>query len=116
MKEKEREKKKENQNSPSESKPPRIQTPLPPPFTSRMGDVMSQPGNKPVILKLIAYSLLMFLVPIITYFFVNENIGKLIDVPPNRAYLYGAAASIITVHIVIASYIISAFREKVHDD
>ena len=79
---------------------------------------MDQPGNKPVIFKLIAYTLMMFLVPILVYFVVTQHIGNLIEVAPEKAYIYGAVASIISVNCIILAYVVSAIREPndLHED
>ena len=87
-------------------------SPAPAPFRRpSMQTVMEEPGNRAVIFKLVAYTLMMIMAPVLVYFLVNKHIASFVDVSPERAYLYGAGASVFTVNLLIVAYVVSAFRE-----
>jgi hypothetical protein len=96
---------------PEPERPALVATPPPPPFRNSFSNLMEHPGNKQVIRKLVAYTLLMFLCPIMVYFLVTANVGPLLDVPAHRVSIYGAVAAVIMANLVIVAYVVSAFRE-----
>mmetsp|Transcript_22282 Transcript_22282/g.44468 ORF Transcript_22282/g.44468 Transcript_22282/m.44468 type:complete len:97 (-) Transcript_22282:93-383(-) len=62
--------------------------------------------NRAVGLKLLRYTLLMFTLPLLTYYLVTAYYG----------YKAGTGASVVVVNAVIAAYVKSAFDEDDEDD
>mmetsp|Transcript_866 Transcript_866/g.1365 ORF Transcript_866/g.1365 Transcript_866/m.1365 type:complete len:100 (+) Transcript_866:111-410(+) len=82
--------------------------------------VISHEENKPVLNKLIYYSLMMVTLPVGTflalYFFVASplfNIAAQRLPSDNEKVVWSAGAAVLTVNVILFSYVVSAFREDV---
>lgn len=72
-----------------------------------------------VFVKLFLHSVAMFTLPFLSYFFAKRVAMEEFDMPFEQAYIYGAIAAVITVNIVIGSYVYQALTEddnKKEDD
>ena len=84
-------------------------------FQYGVKDVVGRSENRPVLLKLLAYSFLIIFLPLLTFSLTSSQIPQsalgFSPVPEQTAFIHGAIASIVVVNLVIGAYVISAFRE-----
>jgi Ca2+-dependent lipid-binding protein len=88
------------------------------PMTRRsVQEAANLPANKPVILKLVAYTIIMFMLPILTYFMVSQNLRNFVSgLSQDNANSYAAVAAVVVIHFIVGAYIVSALREKDHPE
>ena len=74
--------------------------------------LLLQPQNRPVAMKLLHYTLLMFTLPFLTFYLTLDHILPLIAPSLTHKTNYAVAVSVITVNLIIAGYVVSAFNEE----
>ena len=65
-----------------------------------------------VILKLLLHTVAMFTLPFIAYYKTNSFVRDEFNMTRNQSFISGAIAAVITVNLVIASYVYQAFKEN----
>lgn len=71
-------------------------------------DPLEQPR---VFVKLFLHSVAMFTLPFVAYFFTKRVVVEEYDMTSEQAYIYGAIAAVLTVNIIIGSYVYQAIVE-----
>ncbi|KNB46782.1 vacuolar ATPase [Blastocystis sp. subtype 4] len=84
---------------------------------SQIDNLLAAPGNAFVFSKLIKYSFLMVVFPLAVMFSMMYIILPALQVTnPNVIHSVSGISAVITVNIVIAFYVIGAFRENLDVD
>lgn len=65
-----------------------------------------------VITKLFLHSIAMFTLPFVAYFYTRDYVTEQLDMTFQQGYIFGCVAAVITVNLIIASYIYQAFAEE----
>lgn len=79
--------------------------------------VCQDPTQQPrVFVKLFLHSLAMFTLPFVSYFFAKRVVMEEFDMTVQQGYIYGAVAAVITVNVVIGSYVYQALTEDSYHD
>ncbi|KAL7632226.1 UNVERIFIED_CONTAM: hypothetical protein RMT77_017442 [Armadillidium vulgare] len=65
-----------------------------------------------VLFKLLLHSVAMFTVPFLVYFCIRNYAEKEYNIHSPRSYIYGCIGAVISVQIIIGSYVYQAFKEE----
>jgi hypothetical protein len=79
------------------------------------GDQVKREGNPikaSVLFTLFLFSAAMFILPIASYFATVSFFSTYYYMPQSDSYIYAVIVSVVVVHIVIAGYIVVAFKEE----
>ncbi len=77
--------------------------------------ILDEPGNAPVIRKLVVTTLAMILLPVAIFFGVRSAAGSVLHMESGGANLWGGIAAAVTVNVIMVFYVFLAWNEKLED-
>lgn len=71
------------------------------------------PISRTAIFKVLLYAIIMAIVPVSSYYWVKSALVSYMEFSEDSANIPSAVVAIIVVHIVLASFVYSAYTEKI---